>query len=59
MTYPMTRLEMLKFPEATDAFENLMKVLSPIFFPMDLEAWIFNNNMVIKASLEAHIRPCG
>ena len=35
------------------------KFLSPIFPPMDLELWIFKNNMFIQASLEAHVRPWG
>lgn len=56
MTYSTSRTEILKFLEATDAFENLMKIWSPVFPQMSLEAWIFNNNMVIKPSLEAHLR---
>ena len=35
------------------------KFLSPIFPPIDLEIWIFNNNLFIKASLEAYVMPWG
>ena len=31
--HPMTKTEILKYPEVTGAFENLMKVFEPYFSP--------------------------